>query len=138
MITDWGFVFTVGTALLHIVLEAWRLVPFVKQGRFKERMKALFLHLVITADMSSTHQGGEGSRTAAPAGMVEKVPSGVTSGVTSDVTSDGAGSSSGIASGRALRTGKGDNAESDMRIAVASADHISNTQQQLNQAVMRL
>jgi hypothetical protein len=46
-IKDWTFVLTVGTALLHMVMEFWRLVPFIKSGRFKERMRALFLGVVV-------------------------------------------------------------------------------------------
>jgi hypothetical protein len=106
LISDWGFVFTVGTALLHIVLEAWRLVPFVKQGRFKERMKDLFLHVIVTSTASSA---------------------------TSDTLSLGRGAHG--------SEGGWEAAEADMRIAVASADDISNTihQQQISpQAVMRL
>ena len=47
LIKDWNFVLTVGTALLHMLMELWRLMPFIKGGRFKQRMKSLFLDVVV-------------------------------------------------------------------------------------------
>ena len=47
LIKDWNFVLTVFTALLHMVTEFWRMVPFIKAGRFKQRVRSLFLDVVV-------------------------------------------------------------------------------------------
>ena len=47
LIKDWNFVLTVFTALLHMLMEFWRLMPFIKAKRFKQRMRSLFLDVVV-------------------------------------------------------------------------------------------
>ena len=105
MINDWGFVFTVGTALLHIVMEVWRIVPFIKQGKLRFRMKAMFLHLVITANSP------------------QKQVSAVTSSVTSDIVPM---SAPGAVAVYRSRSGS----EPHMKIVVASADDDIGTSRQ--------
>ena len=53
-IGDGVFVFTVGTALLHMVMEFWRLVPFIKQRKFKARMWSLFIEVVVAVRVEGT------------------------------------------------------------------------------------
>ena len=52
LIKDWNFVLTVFTALLHMVMEFWRMVPYIKAGRFKQRMRSLFLDVVVAKQVA--------------------------------------------------------------------------------------
>jgi hypothetical protein len=61
LIKDWNFVLTVGTALLHMVMEFWRLVPFIKSRRFKERMRALFFGVVVAERVGAQQEAGIGT-----------------------------------------------------------------------------
>ena len=46
LITNWGFVITVGSALLHIAWESWAVVLAIKAGRLKKSISAMFLGLL--------------------------------------------------------------------------------------------
>jgi hypothetical protein len=71
LLNDKQFLFTVGTSLLHIVMEVWRMVPCIKEGKVKERMRELFLNLIVTTDAHNAEQKVSAS-TAAAGGTIGK------------------------------------------------------------------
>ena len=60
-ITDWAFVLTVGSALLHIAWESWSVVLAIKRGRFKKRIMGMFSGVLKHSNEAGGQAKGIGS-----------------------------------------------------------------------------